>query len=174
MYKTLFLSLLSTLFIACSSNSALTHFNKKEIATRAMQHTKKADLTYKKEIKALFWATYLNNIDLKEFDLKNETFLVSVYFTNSQIQDISKKNYQFTLKVENKYANKDEPEFLEINPLSIQEITKNDLKYKEILGNNGWGKYYLVEFKEQKNKYKLDLKLENKETTSAQLNFEKS
>lgn len=174
MYKTLFLSLLSTLFIACSSNSALKHFNKEEIATRAMQHTKKADLIYKDEIKVLFWATYLNNINLKEFDLENETFLVSVYFTNNQVQDININNYKFSLVEKNPLVGELVPEFIETLPVSIKEISKDDEKYKEILSNNGWGKYYLIEFKEQKNNYNLKLKLQNKETSAVQLNFEKS
>lgn len=174
MYKTLFLSLLSTLFIGCSSNSALTHFNKEEIATRAMQHTKKTDLIYKKEIKVILWATYLNNIDSKRFDLDNETFLVSVYFADSKVQDINKKNYRFTLTEKKSNDENEEMKIINTNPISIKEIRKDNKIYKDILGNNGWGKYYLLEFKEQKKKYKLNLKLENPKTTSVQLNFEKS
>ena len=41
MYKTLSLSILSTILIGCSSTTALKHFNKTEIEAKVMQYTKK-------------------------------------------------------------------------------------------------------------------------------------
>ncbi|MAC84999.1 MAG: hypothetical protein CL624_12795 [Arcobacter sp.] len=159
MYKTLSISILSTIFIGCSSTTALKHFNKNEIEAKAMQYTKKADVIINKEQKALLWATYLNNTDIKEFNSKDEVFVTSVYFVNQDNQDINENGYSFTLN--------------EQKPKSIEEIAANDKRYKDILSKNTWGKYYLVKFNQVENTYNLTLTLSNKNSNSAKLTFEK-
>ncbi|KAB7886789.1 hypothetical protein [Poseidonibacter ostreae] len=159
MYKTLSISILSTIFIGCSSTTALKHFNKNEIEAKAMQYTKKADVIINKEQKALLWATYLNNTDIKEFNSKDEVFVTSVYFVNQDNQDINENGYSFTLN--------------EQKPKSIEEIAANDERYKDILSKNTWGKYYLVKFNQVENTYNLTLTLSNKNSNSAKLTFEK-
>lgn len=159
MYKTLSISILSTIFIGCSSTTALKHFNKNELEAKAMQYTKKADVIINKEQKALLWATYLNNTDIKEFNSKDEVFVTSVYFVNQDNQDINENGYSFTLN--------------EQKPKSIEEITANDERYKDILSKNTWGKYYLVKFNQVENTYNLTLTLSNKNSNSAKLTFEK-
>lgn len=159
MYKTLSISILSTIFIGCSSTTALKHFNKNELEAKAMQYTKKADVIINKEQKALLWATYLNNTDIKEFNSKDEVFVTSVYFVNQDNQDINENGYSFTLN--------------EQKPKSIEEIAANDERYKDILSKNTWGKYYLVKFNQVENTYNLTLTLSNKNSNSAKLTFEK-
>lgn len=159
MYKTLFLSILSTIFIGCSSTTALKHFKKEEIEAKAMQYTKKADVIINKEQKVLFWATYLNKIDIKEFESDYETFLTSLYFVGSKSQDINDNNYSFTLDTK--------------KPISLEEISKDNKLYKEILSKNTWGKYYLLKFKKDEKNSNLLLILSNTKSNSAKLSFEK-
>ena len=159
MYKTLFLSILSTIFIGCSSTTALKHFKKNEIEAKAMQYTKKADVIINEEQKVLLWATYLNNIDIKEFQSDYETFITSLYFINSDIQDIKENGYSFYLNTK--------------KPISIEEISYENKMYKDILSKNTWGKYYLVKFKKNKKSDKLILTLSNTNANFAELTFEK-
>ncbi|APW65677.1 hypothetical protein LPB137_07355 [Poseidonibacter parvus] len=159
MYKTLFLSILSTIFIGCSSTSALKHFEKEEIEAKAMQYTKKADVIINKEQKVLLWVTYLNSTDIKEFDTNYESFLTSTYFTDALSQDIGDNNYSFSLNKK--------------TPLSIEEISKDNKLYKDILSKNTWGKYYLVKFEKDKNIEELIFTLSNNSANSAELKFVK-
>jgi hypothetical protein len=159
MYKTLSLSILSTILIGCSSTTALKHFDKSEIEAKTMQYTKKADVIVNKEQKALLWGTYLNNTDIKEFNSKDEVFVTSIYFVDSKTQDMNENGYSFTLNGE--------------KPKSVEEISANDKIYKNILSKNTWGKYYLVKFDQIKESYNLRLTLSNINSNSAELNFEK-
>lgn len=154
MYKTILLSLLSTIFVGCSSTNALKYFKANEQKARAIQHTKKADILENNEQKVLFWATYLNNI--KELD--KETFLISTYFINKKNQNLNAYDYKISLNEKNK-------------PLSIKEV-KEDGKYSSILKNRAWGKHYLVKFETLKKETNLTLELKGK-NSKVQLKFEK-
>lgn len=159
MYKTLYISIISTIFIGCSSTTALKHFDKSELETKAMQYTKKADVIINNEQKVLLWATYLNNTDIKEFTSKEEVFVTSLYFVEEDTQDINENGYSFLLN--EKKAN------------SIEEIQGDDELYKDILSKNTWGKYYLVKFNQEKDVDKLRLKLSDTKANSAELTFAK-
>jgi len=159
MYKTLFLPILSTILIGCSSSNELKHFNKEEIQVKAMQHTKKADVVIKKEVNVLLWATYLNNINIKEFKTDLDSFITSIYFVNSKSQDIKTNGYLFTLNSE--------------EPISIKEISTDDVLYKDTLLKNSWGRYYLIRFKKNEEDNTLVLKLSNSNSNSAELEFER-
>lgn len=159
MYKTLSISLLITTLVGCSSTTALKHFDKNELEVKALQYTKNADLIINNEQKVLLWGTYLNNIDIKRFNSKDESFLVSIYFVNQENQDLNKNVYSFTLN--------------EQKAQSVEEIKITDKKYKDILFKNTWGKYYLIKFDNIKNNYKLTLSLNDLKNNSAKLNFEK-
>jgi len=160
MYKTILISLLSTLFIGCSSSTnALKNFETDVIEAKSIQHTKKTDVKENNEPKALMWATYLNNIKHKDFKLKKETFLISLYFVDKK--DINLKDSGYTLTLNGK------------KPISIKAIDKKEYKYKSLLKKNPWAQNYLVEFKRMKRVYKLDLTLSNSNTSSEPLKFEK-
>jgi len=159
MYKTLSLSILSTIVIGCSSTTALKYFDKSEFESKAMQYTKKADVIINKEQKVLLWGTYLNNTDITEFDSKDEVFVTSIYFVEEKSQDINENGYFFTLNGK--------------KPKSIEEIQTDNEKYKDILSKNTWGKYYLVKFNEVKDSYDLTFTLSNTNSNSAELKFEK-
>jgi len=159
MYKTLSLAIVSSMLIGCSSTTALKYFDKSEVEAKAMQYTKKADVIINKEQKVLLWGTYLNNTDIKEFESKDEVFVTSIYFVDSATQDINENNYFFKLN--------------EQKPKSIEELSINDERFKDILSKNTWGKYYLVKFEEVENSYNLTLSLNDKNSNSAKLEFEK-
>lgn len=159
MKKTILLSLISTIFIGCSSTNALKYFQKDTSEARAIQYTKKVDLVQENEVKVLFWAAYLNNIDKIYNNLKEEQFIISLHFTNKTSQKIEENGYFLTLN------NK--------KPFDIKLIDKNDTKYKAFTKNNKWANHYLVKFNTVKKSNNLNLKLQDKKTNFVELNFEK-
>lgn len=159
MYKTILVSLLSTIFVACSDNSSLKYFEKDTTQARAVQFTKKLDILEKNEPKTILMATYLNNIKEEKFQTKNDKFLLNIYFTDRPTQDLKSNNYQVMLN--------------DKMPLNIKQIEKNDKIYGSLLAQNSWGSYYLVEFESIKKVYKLNLQLKKSNQLLGQLNFEK-
>ena len=160
MYKILFLIFISLFFISCSSkNNAFKYFEKDEVETKGVQYTKKTDILINgNEVDVIFWATYLNKIDKKISDTNEELFLVSVYFTNKESQDIFENNYSFLLNG--------------IEPTSLEKVEKDNENFKSLMLKNNWGKYYLVKFASQ-DVYNLTIQLKDKGSNSALLNFEK-
>lgn len=160
MYKILFLIFISLFFVSCSSkNNAFKYFEKDEIETKGVQYTKKTDILVNgNEVDVIFWATYLNKIDKKISDTNEELFLVSVYFTNKETQDIFENNYSFLLNG--------------IEPTSLEKVEKDNENFKGLMLKNNWGKYYLVKFTSQ-DVYTLTIQLKDKGSNSALLNFEK-
>lgn len=159
MYKILLLMFISLFFVSCSSkNNAFKYFEKDEIETKGVQYTKKTDILKDNEVDVIFWATYLNKVDKKISNTNEELFLVSVYFTNKESQDIFENKYSFLLN--------------EIEPTSFEKVDKDNENFKSLMLKNNWGKYYLVKFKSQ-DVYNLTIKLKNEASSSAQLSFEK-
>ena len=160
MYKILFLIFISLFFVSCSSkNNAFKYFEKDEVETKGVQYTKKTDILINgNEVDVIFWATYLNKIDKKISDTNEELFLVSVYFTNKESQDIFENNYSFLLNG--------------IEPTSLEKVEKDNENFKSLMLKNNWGKYYLVKFTSQ-DVYNLTIQLKDKSSNSALLNFEK-
>ena len=129
MYKILFLIFISLFFVSCSSkNNAFKYFEKDEVETKGVQYTKKTDILINgNEVDVIFWATYLNKIDKKISDTNEELFLVSVYFTNKESQDIFENNYSFLLNG--------------IEPTSFEKVEKDNENFKSLMLKNNWGKY---------------------------------
>ena len=159
MYKILLLLFISLFFVSCGlKNNAFRYFEKDEIETKGVQYTKKTDIVKNNEVDVIFWATYLNKIDKKISDTNEELFLVSVYFTNKDSQDIFENNYSFLLNG--------------IEPISLEKIEKDNENFKSLMLKNSWGNYYLIKFS-TKDVYDLNLTFKDKNTNLAQLNFEK-
>ena len=55
-------------------------------------------------------------------------FLVSVYFTNKESQDIFENNYSFFLNGE--------------TPVSVQKVEKDNENFKSLMLKNSWGKLW--------------------------------
>lgn len=136
------------IFSGCSSNHALINFKKDQFNANALQYTKKADIIVKNNPKVLFFATYLNSVEEK-FNDNKENFLVGVYFVNEEEQDFIKKGYRVLLNGN---------EMLE----EYTQISSKDEFVKNLPLKNPWAKYYFVKF-DKLDTYKLQLKLTNEE-----------
>ncbi len=159
MYKILFLLIVSLFFVSCSTkNNAFKYFEKDEIETKAIQYTKKTDILKNNEVDVIFLATYLNKTDKEITHKDQELFLISVYFTNKESQDVFENNYSFLLNG--------------TSPILVEKVERDDENYKNLMLKNSWGNYYLVKFNSQ-DTYNLNLKLTDQSSSTAQLNFEK-
>lgn len=160
MFKILLIMFTSLFFISCTSkNSAFKYFEKEDIETKGIKLTKKIDILKNEEVEVIFWATYLNKIEENFVNNENEEFLISLYFANSTSQDINKKEYKVLLN--------------ENEAISIEKIERDNQKYKDLMLKNYWGNYYLIKFNLSEDTDKLELKLTNHKSSSAQLDFEK-
>jgi hypothetical protein len=160
MYKILFLLFISLLFTSCTSkNSAFKYFQKKDVETKGIHFTQKVDILKDNEIDIILWATYLNKIDKKISNSKKEVFLISLYFANSESQNIEDKAYKFLLN--------------DKEAISIEKIEKDNVNFKDLMLKNHWGNYYLVKFDSLEDLYSLTLELTNQKSSRAILNFEK-
>jgi len=160
MYKILSLLFISLLFVSCSSkNSAFKHFQKEDVETKGIKFTKKIDIVKNNEVDTIFWATYLNKIDNKISDSKQELFLVSLYFANAESQNIENSDYKFLLNGK--------------NYVSIEKVEKDSENFKSLMLKNNWGNYYLVKFDSQVDSSNLQLELTNQKSSKAILDFEK-
>ena len=125
---------------------------------KSVQYTKKADIVKDKEVDVIFVATYLNKVDKEKFGLNEDSFLVSLYFSNKDSQDIFENGYSLTL---NNTA-----------VIFSEKIEKNDERFKSLMLKNSWGTTYFVKFNPQ-NSSSLSLSLKNDTSNKVQLNFEK-
>ena len=159
MYKILFLLFISLFFVSCGEkNNAFRYFEKDDMEIKSVQYTKKADIVKDKEVDVIFVATYLNKVDKEKFGLNEDSFLVSLYFSNKESQDIFENGYSLTLN--------------NTSVIFSEKIEKNDERFKSLMLKNSWGTTYFVKFNPQ-NSSNLSLSLKNDTSNKAQLNFEK-
>lgn len=160
MYKILFLFIIPFFFTACSEkNNAFKYFEKDDLEIKSVQYTKKTDIVKDNEVDVIFMATYLNRVDKEIFGLNDDSFLVSLYFSNKDTQDINENEYILTLN--------------DVPSISLEKIEKNNERFKSLMLKNSWGSTYLVKFNPQ-NSHKLVLTLKNNSSTNmVHLNFEK-
>jgi hypothetical protein len=160
MYKILILLFISLLFTSCSSkNNAFKYFEKDDIETKGIHYTKKIDILTNKEIDVIFWATYLNKIDKNISNLKEEVFLISVYFANTNSQSIKENEYKFLLNG--------------AEAILFEKVDENNENFKSLMLKNHWGNYYLVKFNSLEDVNNLRLELTNQKSSRAILDFEK-
>lgn len=154
MKKSLFLlSLSSSLFFsACTSTSVVKYFEKEEFYTKAMQYTKKTDISKNNQVEIMLNATYLNSTEQK-FNNNYENFIVGIYNINDD-EELGLDNKKYVLLLNGK------------NPDVINELEEKEYLTKVPLRNH-WAKYYLVSFKKEqqafftKKTYKLILSYED-------------
>lgn len=150
--------LISILFTACSSYSAVHNFNNSEIYANALHYTKKADVLEENRVKIMFTATYLNEV-YKENQNKNKRFLISIF-------EVNQKNFINKTQIHAKLNNK---EFQSIKKLSSNDELRDNLVLK-----NPWAKYFIVSFaKDDETKYSKtqELKLSYKDSKEVSLSF---
>lgn len=159
-YLIIFLLFFVTFFSGCGQKSTvLKHFEDNPKSAFLIQDTKKRDLLYKNELKAMFFATYLNR-DYKTYENeKTNSFVIGLHLVNKNNHDL----------VENGYK-------LFINNEEIKSFTKIDTKselVKDIPLKNSWANYYLIDTKNEKKVYKLNLKLTHPTFGQVSLSFDK-
>jgi hypothetical protein len=129
---------------------------------KGLQYTKVGFLKYNENIKAILNVTYLNSIDTKQWDNKdNHNFLIGIYIIDDN-EDDSKKylnnsQYKLTLNGE--------------NYISSEEFSDDYLISKDMPLKNPWAKYYLVKFRKD-NKKSLNIEYINTNFGKVQLPFE--
>jgi hypothetical protein len=159
MFKSLLFFVVIIFFTSCGDkNSAFRYFDKEDIETNSVQYTKKFDVLKNNEVEVIFISSYLNKIDNKLFDNNTDSFLISLFFTNSDEQDINENGYRVLL-------NNNEP-------ILLEKIQKNDERFKKLMMKNYWGNYYLVKF-DSINQSRISLELFDSKSSKGLLNFEK-
>lgn len=154
------LSILSTVFTACTSYSITKDFDRDAFYNQAIQYTKKTDIISKLEPKYIMTATYLNAVD-KKYKNDYENFIIGIY------EVASKKT--LNLKTLNLTLNEEEP--VDISPIKSKNLLKS-LPLK-----NNWANYYLVTFKRHTNSLfkktedNLNLTLQDPKYGSASVSF---
>ncbi|MCP4970269.1 MAG: hypothetical protein GY932_06735 [Arcobacter sp.] len=133
-----------TFFTGCETTNALNNFKSEIQSAYAIENTKKRDLYYNNEIKAILFVTYLNNINKKYKSDDINSFLIGVHLTNNENNDLNKDTYSFSLN--NQKAT------------SINKIDTNSNLVQSIPLKNNWAKYYLIDFKNDEDKKDLNLK----------------
>ncbi len=156
-----YLLFLLLFIVGCNSKptSALNHFQNDPQSANAIQYTQKGDILYKNEIKTMLFATYLNNISYKYKNKDLNSFIIGIHLVNEDNHNFEEKGYKLTLN------NKD--------ILSITDIKTDSSLVKTIPLKNFWGRYYLVQFKNEEKVKKLTLKLSHPIFGQVVLNFQK-
>lgn len=133
-------------FSGCGpKTSAYNYFQKDPISANSIQYTKKRDLNYQNETKAMFFSTYLNNINEKYRSDKLNSFVVGVHLVNNDNNhELEKNGYEITLN--DKKAN------------NIVKLDTNSNLVKSIPLKNSWANYYLVHFTNEEDIKELALK----------------
>lgn len=147
--------MLIVLLSGCSRPTALTHFKKNDLFSKALQYTAKSDIVKNKEVLAMLNATYLNSTDASFNSQTEEIFIVGIYlpkYNDKNETTYLGSRYSLTL-------NKVEPE-------SVEKLDKSHKMYGNLPLFNPWGKYYLVKF----NKKKINEKYRENFTTYEKYN----
>lgn len=148
------------LFTGCGpKTSALNYFQEDPLSANAIQYTKKRDLNYNNETKAMLFATYLNKINKKYQTDKLNSFIIGIHLVNENNHDLTENGYKLFL-----------------NDQELTSIVKldNDSNFvKSIPLKNNWANYYLVHFNKQEDIKSLNLKLSHLTFGQVLLDFQK-
>jgi len=157
-FYSLFFIFFLTFFTACSPTTSLEHFSNNPIDAYSIQYTKKRDILYNKELKAMLFATYLNKISTKYDTDEAYSFVVAVQYVN---ESDNKLIESITLN--------------DKKPLSFVSLKKDSKLLENIALKNNWAKYYLVEFTkdDEDESNKLNLKFTHEDWGSATISFSK-
>lgn len=166
MFKQALFLIVIMVLSGCSSNKALTHFNKGELFSKALQFSKKCDLTHNNELQFMLSASYLDPVyAFNEKDKKH--FLVGIY-------DAKKSDNETTVPelLSNKQIN-----FMlnDVEYIHIQPIDASHELYGSMPLFNAWASYFILTFEQNdKEDYLQTLTFEHQAFEPCVLNFEES
>lgn len=131
----LLILLISFIFTGCSSYSITKYFDKDEFYNKAIQYTKKSDIKYEENIKVMINSTYLNSVNNK-YNNEKQNFIIGLYIVDDEKeQGLNHKEY--TLLLNDK------------EPISIKKLKINDMLTQNIPLKNNWAQYYFVSFEKE-------------------------
>ncbi|MEA3331033.1 MAG: hypothetical protein U9Q29_05000 [Campylobacterota bacterium] len=150
--KSFFIILTFILLIAgCADKNAFSKFDmttEQELSASSLQTSK---VKFGEEIDGTFSAIYLNEVYPKAY-YKDEYFFISLY--------LKEEKEELNLKLNSK------------SPIKIEQLSHANKFSHLIATKNEWKQYYLITFKEDKEN-KLSLILENGQSSSAALAYQK-
>lgn len=147
-----------TLLSGCATTTALNHFTNDTQSSYAIHNTKKADLNYKNENKAMIFVTYLNNINKKYETEKLNSFVIGLHLVNQDNHELEKNGYKVLLNGK--------------EAVSITTLDTNSKLVQSIPLKNNWANYYLVHYKNDELKT-LNIKLTHSQFGQTSLSFQK-
>ncbi len=159
----IFLTVLLVLFLSgCEKNIPLNQSNIDKMYQLSIVNTRKAIIKNLDGTKIIIIATYLNPLQFKQMNNKEEMFLVGIYIsndTNKKSKDSLNPFYKISL-------NND-------SSLDDMQKLKSNSKYLKLLPfKNIWSDYYLLKFPAKKSRT-LTLTFENGQFIKKSVTFEK-
>lgn len=160
----------------CSQKGAFDLFTMDEAHERSVEQLRTASIVKSMETKAIVSAVYLNPVYPGQYR-DGEYFMAAFYFEKRN-QDVKKwsledHGYTLTLNVADVDPKTKKPVTRSLIPVSMEEIKENDPRRSLIPIQNNWNRYFLIRF-DPVNGPGLALRLENNQTGTAVLNYQKS
>lgn len=148
-------------FSGCSEKGAFDLFKMDKAQERAIEELRVGTIVMSFETKAIFSSLYLNKIDPKTYN-GDEYFIAALYFEkdNRMIKKLDIEEYGYQLTLNGK------------KPTVIEPLSETDLRRRLMPIQNNWNRYYLIRF-DSVPESTLTLRLENNQTGSVVLNYQK-
>lgn len=148
-------------FSGCSQKGAFDLFKMDKTHERAVEQLRSGAIVLSLETKAIFSSLYLNRTDPVHYN-EGENFIVSVYFEHDdksyKVRELESNGYRITLN--------------DKNATLIEPLGEKDPRRAFMPVQNNWNRYYFVKFDSEDNT-SLALRLENNQTGSVVLNYQK-
>jgi len=146
----LLIPLVVTLFQACSSQSAFSHFDITQEQAKSEEIIQSSKITQKQDIVGVVTTLYLNPIDSEKYE-KYEYFYVTLYLKKNE------KYVKFLLNGEEATESK---------------LLPNKNNFSKLLHETPlWSKNYLLLFPKREGESVLRFKIESKDASSQEMHF---
>ena len=152
--RQLTLNILIILSFASCYSTGLKIFHKDAIFEKGFQYTKKADLVQDHQVKLMMIATYLNPVD-KKYQDDRENLIIGIYFSDSDIDNKSYTQRGFDFNITN------------AQDIKINKLASDDKLLVNLPLKNSWADYYRLSYKHddtnetKSNRDKVIIKLQN-------------
>jgi hypothetical protein len=149
-------------FSGCSQKGAFDIFKMDVANERAVENLRSGTILLSLETKAIISSLYLNKVDPIQYK-EGENFIVSVYFQNDDhtIKNRALESNGYVITLNGKKAT------------LIESLDEKDPRRALMPVQNNWNRYYLIGFDSMPAESSLVLRLENNQTGSVELNYQK-